>query len=254
MGTKSQLLNWASSQVGHVGGAKYWQDVYGWSGNGLPWCAVFCSDALKQSGTKCAYFPAKVAFDRRDKAAIGSAWVDRYALQAGDMVSFDWDKDDGGDHVGIVEKVLGYGKYQTIEGNVSNSVGRRIRYASNILCGIRPDYESEKPRKLHVDGIFGVNTCKALQTSLQSHGYYRGYLVDGEWGYYSKLALQQYLRKLGYYGTYWLLDGWFGTASVKALQTYLRALGYYGSGYLIDGDWGYYTTCALQKALNDGKF
>ena len=254
MGTKSQLLNWASSQVGHVGGAKYWQDVYGWSGNGLPWCAVFCSDALKQSGTKCAYFPAKVAFDRRDKAAIGSAWVDRYALQAGDMVSFDWDKDDGGDHVGIVEKVLGYGKYQTIEGNVSNSVGRRIRYASNILCGIRPDYESEKPRKLHVDGIFGVNTCKALQTSLQSHGYYRGYLVDGDWGYYSKLALQQYLRKLGYYGTYWLLDGWFGTASVKALQTYLRALGYYGSGYLIDGDWGYYTTCALQKALNDGKF
>lgn len=254
MGTKSQLLAWASSQVGHIGGAKYWQDVYGWNGNGYAWCAVFCSDALKQSGTKCNYFPSTVAFDRRDKAAIGSAWVDRYALQAGDMVSFDWDKDNGGDHVGIVEKVLGYGKYQTIEGNVSNSVGRRIRYASNILCGIRPDYESEKPRNLYVDGIFGVNTCKALQTSLQSHGYYRGYLVDGEWGYYSKLALQQYLRKLGYYGTYWLLDGWLGTASVKALQTYLRAIGYYGSGYLIDGDWGYYTTCALQKALNDGKF
>lgn len=254
MGTKSQLLNWASSQVGHIGGAKYWQDVYGWSGNGLPWCAVFCSDALKQSGTKCAYFPAKVAFDRRDKAAIGSAWVDRYALQAGDMVSFDWDNDNGGDHVGIVEKVLGYGKYQTIEGNVSNSVGRRIRYASNILCGIRPNYTAEKSGALHVDGIFGVNTCKALQTSLQSHGYYTDCIVDGDFGGLTKRALQQYLRAKGYYTTYYLIDGWFGVASVKALQTYLRKLGYYTADYIIDGDWGRYTTIALQKALNAGKF
>ena len=129
MGTKTQLLDWCRRQLGTVGGSKYWQDVKGWSGGGLPWCAIFCSDALKQTNTPCNYFPSTVAFDARDKSVIGSALVNRYSLQPGDMVSFDWDGD---------------GVYQTIEGNVSNSVGRRTRYASNILFGIRPRYDAEK--------------------------------------------------------------------------------------------------------------
>lgn len=253
MGTKTQLLDWARKQLGTVGGSKYWQDVKGWSGGGLPWCAIFCSDALKQTNTACNYFPSTVAFDRRDASAIGSAWVDRYALQAGDMVSFDWDGDNGGDHVGIVESVLGYGVYQTIEGNVSNSVGRRTRYAANIVGGIRPKYAGEKAQKLAVDGIFGVNTARALQTRLAKAGCYSRE-IDGDWGYYSRLALQQYLRGKGYYGTGYLLDGIFGYYSVLALQKYLRKLGYYTDAYLLDGDWGKYTTIALQKALNAGKF
>ena len=253
MGTKSQLLDWARRQLGTVGGSKYWQDVYGWSGGGLPWCAVFISDAVKQTGTKCAYLPSKVAFDSRDKMEIGSAWVDRYALQEGDMLSFDWDGDNGGDHVGIVEKVLGYGIYQTIEGNVSNSVGRRTRYAANILGGIRPQYASEKPQKLAVDGVFGALTIRALQTRLHDAGCYMRE-IDGDWGYYSRLALQQYLRGKGFYGKDYLLDGIFGYYSVLALQKYLRKIGFYTTAYLLDGDWGKYTTIALQKALNDGKF
>lgn len=254
MGTKAQLLDWASRQVGHVGGAKYWQEAYGWSGNGLPWCAVFVTDALKQTGTECAFFPSTVAFDLSNHARIGSAFVDKWNLQAGDVLSFDWDRDGVGDHVGIVEKVLGNGTYQTIEGNVSNSCGRRTRYASDIICGIRPRYSGEKSGKLAVDGDFGTLTCKALQEALQRHGYYKDCIIDGDWGHYTKLALQQYLRKLGYYTTAYVLDGWFGPASVTALQTYLRKLGYYGSDYIIDGDWGYWTTCALQKALNDSRF
>lgn len=253
MGTKTQLLDWCRKQLGTVGGSKYWQDVKGWSGGGLPWCAIFCSDALKQTNTACNYFPSTVAFDRRDASVIGSAWVDRYALQAGDMVSFDWDGDNGGDHVGVVESVLGYGIYQTIEGNVSNSVGRRTRYAANILGGIRPKYSSETPAKLAVDGIFGVNTARTLQTRLAKAGCYMRE-IDGDWGYYSRLALQQYLRGKGYYGTGYLLDGIFGYYSVLALQKYLRKLGYYTDAYLLDGDWGKYTTIALQKALNAGKF
>lgn len=145
MGTRAQLIAWAQGQLGTVGGSKYWQDVKGWGGGGLPWCAIFCSDALQQTGTPCAYFPSAVAFDTRDKAVIGRAWVDRYGLEAGDMLAFDWDGDGGGDHVGIVEKVLGNGVYQTIEGNVSNAVGRRTRYASSIIGGIRPEYEEDNP-------------------------------------------------------------------------------------------------------------
>ena len=264
MGTKTQLLNWASKQVGTVGGSKYWQDVFGWSGNGQPWCVVFISDACKQTNTKCAYLPAKVAFDARDKREIGSAWVDRYALQAGDMVAMDWDGDNGGDHVGIVEAVLGYGVYQTIEGNVSNSVGRRTRYAANILCGIRPQYADEKPAKLGIDGIFGYKTARVLQTRLTAAGCYMRE-IDGDWGYYSRLALQQYLRGKGYYGTGYLLDGIFGYYSCLALQRDLKKLGYYTKSHmeklgfkniacLEDGDWGKYTTVAIQSALNDGKF
>lgn len=256
MGTKAQLIALIKGEVGHVGGEKYWREAFGWSGGDAPFCATGVTWALKKTNTKCNYFPNPVAFDRRDIGVIGNRWVDRNSLQAGDVVSFDWDGDNGGDHVGFVVEVLGSGTYRTIEFNVSNKVDYRTRYASQIIGGIRPFYDNEKPvsRKLAVDGIFGVNTCKSLQTALQKHGYYKGYLVDGNWGYYSKLALQQYLRKLGYYGTYWLLDGWFGVASVKAMQTYLRALGYYTADYIIDGSWGKYTTIALQKALNDGKF
>lgn len=252
MGTRSQLLSWARQQLGTVGGSKYWKDVYGWSGGGLAWCAVFCSDALKQTNTKCRHFPSTVAFDRRD-TSIGDRWVDRYALQAGDMVSFDWDGDNGGDHVGIVEEVLGYGVYQTIEGNVSNSCGRRKRYAANIIGGIRPDYDAEKPEKLATDGVFGPLTKRALQTRLKAAGCYMRE-IDGDWGYYSRLALQQYLRGKGFYTTDYALDGVFGYYSILALQRYLRKLGFYGTAYLLDGDWGKYTTIALQKALNAGRF
>lgn len=150
MGTRTELLDWASAQVGHVGGEKYWQILQGWSGGGYDWCAVFVSCALKVTGTPCAYFPSTFAFDWiHDHEAIGDAWVDGYELQPGDLVSFHWPvagdtRPLSGDHVGIVERVIGYGYYQTIEGNVSNSVGRRYRRVSDgIIGGIRPRYEEE---------------------------------------------------------------------------------------------------------------
>lgn len=149
MGTSKQLLDWARAQLGTVGGSKYWQQVYGWSGNGLPWCAVFCSAALQATDTPCNYFPNTLAFDKRDMDRIGSAWVDKYKLTPGCILSFSWDHDGTGDHVGIVEKVLGYGVYQTIEGNVSDSVGRRTRYAADIIGGTMPNYE--KPIFTDVD-------------------------------------------------------------------------------------------------------
>lgn len=147
MGTSSELLKWASDQVGHVGGEMYWRIVEGWSGGGYDWCAIFDSAGLKVTNTPCAYFPNRFAFDWiHDHDEIGSAWVDKDKLQPGDMVSFHWPVEDdprplSGDHVGIVEKVLGNGYYQTIEGNVSNSVGRRVRHVSTIIGGIRPRYE-----------------------------------------------------------------------------------------------------------------
>lgn len=255
MGTKKELLNWARMQVGTKGGSKYWYDVYGWSGGGYPWCAVWDSDALQQSDTDCAYFPSTYAFDKSDMPKIGSAWVDPYSLVEGDMVAFDWDRDGSGDHVGVIESVISYGYYRTIEGNVSDMCDYRWRKVTDgIIGGIRPRYSDEPSGKLVVDGYFGKMTCLELQVTLQRHGYYTAYYLDGDFGYYTKLELQKYLRHLGYYGTEFLLDGDFGYYSVLALQRYLRKLGYYGNEYYLDGDWGYYTTVALQRALNDGKF
>lgn len=143
MGTKSQMLRWLKSQVGHVGGEKYWQDAYGWSGGGLPFCAVGVTDSLKVTNTKAPYFPSKVAFDTRDKDVIGKRWVDRYDLQPLDILSFDWDHDGTGDHVGFVVERKGNGVYRTIEFNVSNMVDYRTRYAADIIGGIRPYYDDE---------------------------------------------------------------------------------------------------------------
>ena len=160
MGTRAQLLEWASRQVGHVGGEMYWRILQGWSGGGYDWCAVFCSCALKQTDTPCNYFPSTYAFDWiHDHETIGSAWVDKWQLQEGDMISFHWPipndpRPYSGDHVGIVEKVLGSGTYQTIEGNVSNSVGRRIRRVSDgIIGGIRPRYEEDEVTEAEMDRI-----------------------------------------------------------------------------------------------------
>ena len=269
MWTLDETIDWVLDQTGQTDGSQYFRIGLGYSSY-ADWCAAYDSAIKVKGGLDCPYFPCAVAFDKRDIAKIGDRWVEPRDLQVGDFIGFDWDGggQKGGDHVGFVVKRYGPGDYQTSEGNCGSAVMLKHRTIENcrtynkdgslkgmgIIGGIRPKYRSGQSGKLYVDGIFGVNTCKALQRSLQSHGYYKGYLIDGDWGHYSKLALQQYLRAKGYYTNYYLIDGWFGVASVKALQTYLRKLGYYTADYLIDGDWGKYTTIALQNALNAGKF
>lgn len=214
MGTKTQLLDWCRRQLGTVGGSKYWQDVKGWSGGGLPWCAIFCSDALKQTNTPCNYFPSTVAFDARDKSVIGSALVNRYSLQPGDMVSFDWDGDGGGDHVGIVEKVLGDGVYQTIEGNVSNSVGRRTRYASNILFGIRPRYDAEKKELKSLPLVKRGDSgplVGVIQRLLNARGITSMY-VDEKFGDKTEAGVKEFQKLVGIYP-----DGMVGAKTWPAL-------------------------------------
>lgn len=63
--------------------------------------------------------------------------------QPGDVVFFDWggtDSISAIDHVGIVEKNLGDGRVQTIEGNTDNKCLRRIRDASTVAGFGRPDW------------------------------------------------------------------------------------------------------------------
>lgn len=230
---------------------------------GVPYCAMFVSWCLAQLGITATGCPTAACTSGLLAAARSRGKLIRVnnALP-GDIILFDWSyggyNSSSADHTGFCVKNNDGVSLETIEGNVSGAVARRTRPYSCIVGVIRPDYEKDNssPVKdtLTVDGVFGVKTVTFLQKALQKRGYYKGYDLDGDFGYYSKRELQRYLRALGYYGTSWLLDGWFGVQSTKALQTYLRKLGYYTTDYIIDGDWGKYTTMALQKALNAEKF
>ena len=122
----------AKSQVGNVGGKKYWE-WYGFNSR-VSWCACFVSWVANESGDLDKTIPkfAGVSngmtwFKNHDK------WKGKsYTPSAGDIIFFDWDNDNDPDHVGIVEKVEG-GKVYTIEGNSKDEV-REKHYLQNYRC------------------------------------------------------------------------------------------------------------------------
>ena len=148
MGTVADILALAHDQLGN-GGARYW-DWYTQSvrpsqgsfvdGNVTPYCAEYVSWLLAMTGTPCEYFPNPCAFDARDipegRRIYGKD------LRPGDLVAFDWDDDQRGDHVGIVRSVCDWG-CNTNEGNTGADmcVHERQRTWDLILFGIRPEYE-----------------------------------------------------------------------------------------------------------------
>ena len=108
------------------------------------------------------------------------------------------------------------------------------------------------------DGYFGPLTVKYIQKRLRAAGWYPAgkYIIDGDFGYWTKFYLQKYLRYNC--GTYTRnCDGDFGMYSVKALQQHLLNVGCYWDKYgecIVDGDWGSLTTIAIQRAINAGVF
>lgn len=100
-----------------------------------------------------------------------------------------------------------------------------------------------------VDGDFGYYTKIALQNVLRHRGY-RTHKVDGDFGYYSILSLQRFLRAQGQRGH--AVDGRWGAHTTRSLQQWLRSQGY--KGHAVDGKFGPYTIRSLQQALIDGKF
>ena len=256
--TANDLLALVRAQLGN-NGKTYWDWYFGGgyiNGTLTPFCACGVSWSLAKTGVKCPYFPSALAFDKRDMAVIKDRWVEKYSLQAGDVVSFDWEHDGKGNHVGFIESKLSPSTYQTLEFNTSGGiVARRTRSVTDIIGGIRPYYDEKKPEptpktKLSEDGKFGPKTKAALQAALQSHGYYKKYTVDGIMGYGTITELQRYLIDKGYNGHG--VTGDFAYYSTKDLQRYLRAKGYRECD--VTGHWGYYTTLMLQRCLNDGEF
>ncbi|MBO2462983.1 peptidoglycan-binding protein [Actinomadura violacea] len=118
------------------------------------WCDMAITYWARHSGNAAAVLPAgdraytpwhAEDFQKAGRWHTGTtAQVD--AAEPGDIVFFDWGSSNSIsaiDHVGVVEKALGGGRVQTIEGNTSDACKRRVRGADVIAGYGRPDYSGD---------------------------------------------------------------------------------------------------------------
>ena len=286
MSVVDDVLKTAASRIGYYApndpnpgseAGRYWAQKTGqkWlqgPSTSIWWCMLFVSMVLDMNGQIDAIggfsYNTDITLGRNRNRLVGLA-----NARPGDIVIFNWDGG-GTDHVGFVEKNLGNGVLQTIEGNTSsgaagsqsagNGVWRRRR-SSSIAAIIRPAYTGSvtiTPTThkidvgLVVDGIFGVDTIKRLQSVLgtpvdglisSQYSGNRKYVPAAGSGWLWSVnpagsqAIAALQRKLGVED-----DGIIGPTTIKALQRYL--------GVEADGYCGSITVCALQARLNAGTF
>lgn len=248
--TATRVLNVARSQIGYHALSGNRNKFGRWYGmDGVSWCDEFVSwvGVMSNARTiigKAAYTPAHAEWFQAE-----NRWG--HTPRRGAIVFFNWPGDGINriQHVGIVEKVLGDGRIQTIEGNTTSGIWgaqgngggvyRRQRALDLVVGFGYPQYGSERDVKpmpkspvkappLIVDGQWGRMTTRALQRWL-------GVTDDGQIGVDTRKALQ---RKLGE-----VPDGSWGRVTRKQFQ---RAIG----NISVDGDWGKQTIIALQRRLN----
>lgn len=110
-----------------------------------PYCACGVSKSLHDAGVRCPHFPDPVAFDLRNDDLEGRAH-DRWDLGFMWPISFDWDRDSKGDHVGFFIEYLDDGLCRTAEYNTGRGGGHnlvQIREVDQIICGIEPYFDEE---------------------------------------------------------------------------------------------------------------
>lgn len=127
------IVQVAQSQVGNVGGRKYWS-WYGFNSR-VEWCACFVS----WCGNQCGYI-ADGKMPRFAGVGVGVDWFKshkqwkgrNYVPKPGNIIFFDWIPYGNIDHVGIVIACDGKTVY-TIEGN-SHDTCRERSYREGERC------------------------------------------------------------------------------------------------------------------------
>jgi len=239
------------------------------------WCCMFVSWCLEQAGVVVKGFPSYNTDLALNNGARNYA-VDKYNVQYGDIVIFNWDWDGATDHIGFATGSFDGSGFPTIEGNVSNAVQEKYRNMGNVAYVIRPHYSnsdsgnftpdvSTDPKnnrdggKLEIDGIGGWNTIIDLQHTL---GTYEDGVISGQWlgnkdyhwGMYNveydsgtgSQLVEAIQSKVGAE-----VDGQWGPGTSRALQQWLVNKGY---DIDVDGYFGRESVKALQCSLNDNKW
>lgn len=278
----NDVLSIAEGEVGYCAyvddaintGTKYGRFYAGLTGesyygsDNVAWCAMFVSWVFAQAGATCPGIPkAYVPYIESDAQAVGAILSDKTSAQPGDVNLYDWNNNNSPDHVGIC--VSNEGSYiHAVEGNVSRRVDYRDRSWDNVLCVVRPTWDSSAPSQsdkilaasLIIDGDCGSKTCAEWQSQL-------GCQVDGEitgqWNgnrQYARAAscitnwsnvgesdcVMAIQNKLGIDS-----DGYWGHDTSSAIQSFLNNLGF---NLFIDSDFGPKTASALQQSLNAGQW
>ena len=115
--------------------------------NGISYCDIFVTWAFWKEGL-LDILPAGASYNTDYRASKGGR-VSKSSAKPGDVLVFDWNwSTRSTNHVGILEKVLPSGNFQTIEGNTSvgssgsqsngGRVARRVRRPGQVRYVIRP--------------------------------------------------------------------------------------------------------------------
>lgn len=153
-----------------------------------PWCDMAITYWAHQSDNVDAVLPRgdrayTVSHAADFKAAgrwLAGTTANVSAAQPGDIVFFDWgatNSIDAIDHVGIVEKPLGGGRVQTIEGNTADQCLRRVRSA-DVIAGLgRPAYDDQEDDDMKVSDSVPVG--KTYDKAFAHDSYPASYLWVG---------------------------------------------------------------------------
>lgn len=180
----------------------------------IAWCDLFVSWVFAQAGAGPAIgvegktvFAWTVAHLNWFKAR--GRLVPLAQAQPGDVIFYDWNLGKGAptEHVGIVEKYLGNGRVQTIEGNTSSGVRgsqthgggvwRRVRTSTNIVAVCRPVWEAlknnqtpQETTKTGEETMFTIQTPDDGKVYLVQDGAMPLWVNPTEWSGIAKLGLR----------------------------------------------------------------
>ena len=241
------------------------------------WCCMFTSWVLDRAGVYMKGFPSQ----NTDLALNGGARqysVNKYNVQRGDVVIFNWNWDSYTDHIGFATGSYdGYG-FPTIEGNVGNAVQEKYRTLGNVAYVLRPPFNGSSsassdtepsvdadPKNnrdggtLDVDGIGGWNTIIDWQNQL---GTYEDGWISGQDSANKEFYSNMYNITFEENGSQLVsavqeevgaeIDGIWGRETSTKIQQYLIDNGFSVGDWGADGYFGHDSVCGLQESLNAG--